>query len=80
MCKEITELINLVQKYPAETRRILAAVNDGLRLGPAITIDGQDEEPEDEPAVPQTALLRQLRTMPGPGHDWIETTEHDRGW
>jgi hypothetical protein len=31
----ITELISLIQKYPEETRRIMAAVDDGLTLGTA---------------------------------------------
>jgi hypothetical protein len=33
--EEMTELISLIQRYPAEARRIMAAVEDGLMLGPA---------------------------------------------
>jgi DNA-binding GntR family transcriptional regulator len=33
--QKMTELIALVQRYPDETRRILAAAEDGLTLGPA---------------------------------------------
>jgi hypothetical protein len=31
----MTELISLIQRYPEEARRIMAAVDDGLTLGPA---------------------------------------------
>jgi DNA-binding GntR family transcriptional regulator len=33
--QKMTELIALIQQYPAEARRVLAAVEDGLTLGPA---------------------------------------------
>ena len=37
--EEINQLIHLIQRYPAETRRILDAVEDGLTLGPALIMD-----------------------------------------
>lgn len=33
---DITQLIELIQAYPAEARRIVDAVEDGLTLGPAL--------------------------------------------
>ena len=33
--RKITELIALIQEYPAEAQVIMAAVEDGLTLGPA---------------------------------------------
>lgn len=43
---DITQLIELIQAYPVEARRIVAAVKDGLTLGPAFVFyDGG--EPDD---------------------------------
>lgn len=33
--QQLTELITLIQRYPVEARRVVAAVDDGLVLGPA---------------------------------------------
>jgi hypothetical protein len=33
--QKLTDLIALIQQYPEEARRVLAAVEDGLTLGPA---------------------------------------------
>lgn len=44
--QQLTELIALIQQYPQETRRIVAAVEDGLVLGPARVMSW---EPECEP-------------------------------
>ena len=38
--QRMTELISLIQQYPEEARRILAAIDDGLTLGPAQMIPG----------------------------------------
>ena len=38
----MTQLISLIQEYPEEPRRIMAAVEDGLTLGPARIIPMRD--------------------------------------
>jgi hypothetical protein len=39
--QRMTELISLIQQYPEEARRIMAAVDDGLILGPAQIMPGE---------------------------------------
>jgi hypothetical protein len=41
----MTKLISLIQEYPAEARRIMAAVDDGLTLGPAQVMPREWEPP-----------------------------------
>jgi hypothetical protein len=36
---QLQTLADLIQRYPAETQLILAAIEDGLRLGPMRTMD-----------------------------------------
>jgi hypothetical protein len=33
--EKITQLVNLIQEYPAEAQLIMAAIEEGLTLGPA---------------------------------------------
>ncbi len=45
--QQLTELIALVQRYPVEARRVVAAVEDGLVLGPAQVMSwGKECDPD----------------------------------
>ena len=51
--EQMTQLTTLIQEYPAEAQLIMAAVEDGLTLGPAhiITAAPRRHEPAEQAAA-----------------------------
>jgi hypothetical protein len=65
--EKMTQLVTLIQEYPAEAQLIMAAIEDGLTLGPAQLMDAvqRPEATPDAEAGATAVDARSSRTASG---------------
>lgn len=82
----LAQFVSLVHEYPVETQRIMAAINNGVVLGPEQILDatqgreiaptpGADATTVDARSLRNALLRQQLAALSGPDEDWTTTTQ-----